>query len=340
MDILIKSYNRPYYLDRCLYSIQKHVCNNDGKIIILDDGTPQKYLDKIQEKFPLVIIKKSEFYQEKIKYTSIGKQPEKYKIPIDFWLNAAKNASDNFILIEDDTWFTDKVNLINIEEEMVENNVMMTKLYWVGNNVINQNKEETNLKDIVLLKPKLSITIPFLYNFVFYKFDKFKIRKTLRLFKIHTDEKHLAYYTIYAVAGMIFNKNYFISLWDNHENKIDEGLQLYNAVKKLKKTKGKLKFARYKKEVLRTGFVSSATNQHKENFEGNIDMFQFNKLLNEAWYSAEFEVINSLPNEIEENEVVKVIQSSGKENMTPKNWILWKNAFKQRYVSIGCKIDY
>jgi len=47
IDILIKSFNRPYYLDRCLYSIYKFVKKTDFNIVVLDDGTPEKYLQKI-----------------------------------------------------------------------------------------------------------------------------------------------------------------------------------------------------------------------------------------------------------------------------------------------------
>ena len=61
MDILIKSYNRPYYLERCLFSIQKHVAKKEN-FFVLDDGTPQIYLDKILNRYPFVTIKKSEFY--------------------------------------------------------------------------------------------------------------------------------------------------------------------------------------------------------------------------------------------------------------------------------------
>lgn len=340
MDILIKSYNRPYYLDRCLFSIEKYVQNNTGDIVVLDDGTPQVYLDKIQEKYPFVIIKKSEFYNEKIQYTASGKRPEIYKIPIEFWLKSASDASDNFILIEDDTWFVSAINLNAIAEEITLNNVAMTKLYWIGNPIINQNKQEVNLENIVLLKPRLLTTFPAIYNFVFYKFDKFKIRKTLRLLKIHTQKKHLAYYTIYAVAGMIFNKNYFLSLWNNHQNKIDEGLQLYNAVKTFKNSKETLKYARLKNEILKTGFISSATNEHKENFSGNVDMFYFNKILNDAWLSNSFDSIHSLPNDIKEEDVIDVLNASKQNTSLIQNWINWRNYFKQKYIAIGCEIDY
>lgn len=339
MDILIKSYNRPYYLDRCLFSINKHVTIGNGRILILDDGTPQIYLDKIEEKYPNVIIKKSEFYEEKVRFTTEGERPKKYNIPINLWVDSAKNASENFILIEDDTWFIDTINLDEVDAEITQNNVALTKLYWIGNKRINQNKKEIFLKNIVLLTPKLFTTIPAIYYFVFYKFDCFKIRKALRFFKINSDERQLAYRTIYAVAGMIFNKNYFTKLWDNHNNSIDEGLQIYNAVKVFIKQKENMQFARYEHEILRTGFMSSATNQEKEEYVGNVDMFVFNKLMNEAWFHNQLDVLSSLPNDIEAQEIITILDANPKKMILSKNWMNWVGNFKSFYIRMGCKID-
>lgn len=339
MDILIKSYNRPYYLDRCLFSINKYVNIGNGKIFILDDGTPQIYLDKIVEKYPNVIIKKSEFYGQKVQFTTKGKRPEKYSIPINLWVGSAREASENFILIEDDTWFIYTIDLEEVNAEIEQNNVALTKLYWIGNSVINQNKKETRLKNIVLLEPKLFTIIPALYYFIFYKFDRFKIRKALKFLKINTDEKQLAYRTIYAVAGMIFNKNYFARLWHNHQNTVDEGLQVYNAVKTFKAEKGKIKFARYNQEILKTGFMSAATNQHKEDYTANVDMFAFNKLLNEAWLYDKMDVISSFPNDINAQEIVRILNDDPKKGISPNDWINWVDSFKGYYLKMGCKID-
>jgi len=339
MDILIKSYNRPYYLDRCLFSINMHVTLGNGRILILDDGTPQIYLNKIKEKYPNVIIKKSVFYEEKVLFTTEGKRPEKYNIPINLWVDSANDATENFILIEDDTWFIDAVNLDMVDDEITRHNVALTKLYWIGNDSINQNKKETKLRNIVLLTPKLLTKIPAIYYFVFYKFNCFKIRKTLRFLKINTHEKHLAYRTIYAVAGMIFNKNYFAKLWDGHQNNVDEGLQIYNAVKVLKKEKDRIKFARYHHEILRTGFMSSATNQHKESYKGNVDMFAFNKIINEAWLYNQIDVISSLPNDIDSQNIIKILDNNSQKNISSKDWMNWVESFKGFYTQIGCKID-
>jgi hypothetical protein len=339
MDILIKSFNRPYYLDRCLFSIFKYVKNFDGTIIIMDDGTPQKYLDKIFEKYPEVKIVKSDMYNQKQVYTLLGKRPIGYEIPVSLWVNTAKKASENFILIEDDTWFVDIINIKEIEREVTNNGVVITKLFWLGNPLLNQNKKEETKENIVLLVPKLYTIIPALYYFIFYKFDRFKIRKTLRFLKINTEERRLAYYTIYAVAGMVFNKEFYVKLWDNHKNKVDEGLQHYNALKLFYKEKSKLNFARYKKEILKTGFMSSATNEHKEKYEGNIDMFLFNKLLNDAWLNNELDVLTSLPNDISEQSIATVIENDSFKRINAQEWIAWKNDFRNQYLSIGCVID-
>ena len=326
-------------MDRCLFSINKHVTAGNGKIIVLDDGTPQVYLNKIVEKYPDVIIKKSEFYEEKVIFTSEGKRPTKYIIPINLWVDSAKIASENFILIEDDTWFIDDINLDEVNDEVVQNNVVLTKLYWIGNSIINQNKSETPLKNIVLLKPKLLTIIPALYYFIFYKFDRFKIRKLLKFLKIQTDEKDLAYRTIYGVAGMVFNKDYFAKLWNNHQSSVDEGLQIYNAVKVLNKQKDEIKFARYNHEILKTGFMSAATNQHKENYAFDIDMFVFNKLINEAWLHNKLDTISSLPNDIYEQEITRILDNDTQKNISSKNWMCWVESFKSYYIQIGCKID-
>ena len=310
-----------------------------GTIIVMDDGTPQPYLDKLLGKYPSILIRKSALYEEKAVLTSQGKRPDDYVIPINLWIETAKSASENFILIEDDTWFTDDINLEEINQQITEDNVVLTKLYWIGNNIINQNTKETPKKDIVLLEPKLLTSIPALYYFIFYKFDRFKIRKALRLLKINTDERQLAYYTIYAVAGMVFNKDYFVKLWDNNKDKVDEGLQVYNAVKILNKEKGRIKFARYSHEILRTGFISSATNQSKENYVGNVDMFVFNKLLNEAWLNNQLDTISSLPHDIDPIQVAELLDNNPDRNILSKDWTRWVESFKSYYINIGCKID-
>jgi len=95
ITILIKSFNRPFYLDRCLQSIEKLV-TGDFKVKILDDGTPEKYLRKIREKHPSAGILTSSQYSQKIKAIKenleSGSEINGFKIPTKMWFEAVKKC--------------------------------------------------------------------------------------------------------------------------------------------------------------------------------------------------------------------------------------------------------
>lgn len=114
MEVLIKSFNRPYYLDRCLASIYRF-CEGFSKIKVLDDGTPENYLKKIQIKYPEVEIVHSSQYQQKNRAIEenlqSGKEIDGFKIPVQMWKKAVENSTSYFIITEDDVWFTKKVNM-------------------------------------------------------------------------------------------------------------------------------------------------------------------------------------------------------------------------------------
>lgn len=338
MDVLIKSFNRPYYLDRCIQSVYMHCLGQELHIKVLDDGTPQKYLDKIQQKFPAIKIYKSEFYKEKVAFTENGKRPEIQNIPIDLWIKVAAESSENFILLEDDIWFTENVNIKNLKTTIEKENLSFVKLFWLGNPILVQEKSSKIKNKLRIFEADLFVENPILYNFIFYKFNRFKIRKTLQTLKIHTRKRHLSYYSIYSVAGVVFNKNYFAALWNSHKNEVDEFLQLYNAVNYKFKNK-KVAFARTEKEIVRTGFSSSATNQFKNYDDVNVDMFEFNKILNDAWFEDQFDAMSNFPSDFNEEKIVEVLQSSKDSKTNVAEWQKWVAKFKNQFTAFGCQID-
>ena len=337
MDVIIKSFNRPYYLERCLHTLYTYVTDLAGEVYVLDDGTPEPYLAKIQTKFPQIKILTSAFYQDKQEKVAQGIPVHEYKVPIDLWVATAQRVSDYFVLLEDDMWFTQAISLTTIEKEMRKNNVVMTKLFWLGNPNLIQHKREIPTPNLVILEPKLYTTLPWLYDFIFYRFYRFKIKRILNLLGIHSEKKRIAYYTLYSVAGMIFEKNYFLAMWQNHKNEVSEGLQLFNAVKKWQASKGSYTVARLPQEVVKTGFISSATNQYKEHYAEAMDMNQFNLLLNEAWFQDKFDSLASLPKDFSSAAVLDLLAS--KESIAPTNWKKWYHNFRKQYIDIGCHID-
>ena len=339
MDILIKSFNRPYYLDRCIQSVYMHCIGEDLRIKVLDDGTPQKYLDKIQEKFPEIKIYKSEFYNQKVAFTEKGERPEIHNIPIDLWIKVAAESSQNFILLEDDIWFTETVNIQELQSTIDQENLVFVKFFWLGNPVLVQEKSSEIKNNIRIFQADLFVNNPFLYNFIFYKFNRFKIRKTLQTLKIHTRKRHLSYYSIYSVAGVVFNKDYFAALWSSHNNEVDEFLQLYNAVNYKFKNKNAA-FGRTENEIVRTGFSSSATNQFKNYDDVNVDMFRFNKIINDAWLRGNFDSMSNFPADFIQENIITVLRSSKDSEVSIEEWQKWVAKFKNQFTAFGCQIDY
>ena len=338
MDILIKSFNRPYYLDRCIESLILNSQNSDYKIVILDDGTPQKYLNKLLDKYPEIKILKSDLYEEKSNAIANDIQNINPKIPIELWVNSAKNASNYFLLIEDDFWFTTAFNLKKFRLNLETDKIKMLKLCWLGNSKLLPEKTISYNKLYSIYSPNLYTENPHLFNLIF-RIDRFKIRKIVTFFRFYSEERFLKYYTIYATSGAVFKKKYFLNLWKNHKNSVDEGLQLLNAVKFINKKKKSSNFGFSNNELMKTGFLSSASNQNKEYENVAIDMFAFNKIINEAWFNNAFDAMENYPNDLNAEKIAAFLINSNNPLAQVSEWKKWVQAFKNQYISFGFKID-
>ena len=123
--IFIKSFNRPVYLDRCLRAIHTFVSPGTG-VTVMDDGTPQKYLDKIKLMYPGVKIALSP--------NCWTKRERRGEIPVAFWKEQVGNCrGDTFLLLEDDQWITGRVELAECVDACKHHRVSMVKLFWQGN---------------------------------------------------------------------------------------------------------------------------------------------------------------------------------------------------------------
>ena len=338
MDILIKSFNRPYYLDRCIQSIVLNSRNSEYKIVVLDDGTPQKYLDKILDKYPEINILKSEFYDEKSNAVANDIHNINSKIPIDLWINSAKNTSNYFLFIEDDFWFTKSFNLKKFRLNLETDKIKMLKLCWLGNSKLVSENTISNNNLYSIFNANLYTENPYLFNLIF-RIDRFKIRKIVTFLKFYSEERFINYYTIYATSGAIFKKKYFLNLWKNHKNSVDERLQLLNAVKFINKKKKSSNFGFSNNELMKTGFLSSADNKNKAYNKVAFDMFVFNKIINEAWFNNDFDVMQNYPNDLNSHKIEELLIRSNNPLSQVSEWKKWVQAFKNQYIAFGCKID-
>ena len=336
MVIFVKSFNRPYYLERCIRSIYLNIVGAELKIIVLDDGTQPKYLKKIQTIFPEVRIDKSPFYDSKTaqirKFIDNDSPIGKLEIPTEFWLSSIrKENADHFILLEDDMWFTDPIDLNSIMKLIHNNNMQLLKFFHFGNKRLISGELTQLANGINSIKPKLLLENPFLFKQLIIH-NRFKILSILGRMGLYDWHEKINYYTIYNVAGAIFSRDYYEYLWKGFSGLVDEDAQLIKAVEYYHKHKDKICYGVYTKDVLRTSFSSSATNMFQD---VRLNVFTYNHLLNEAWFENRFEVMDGYPGDIAENQISGILQEHNHENASPAEWRKWSKRFSAHFEAVG-----
>lgn len=339
MDILIKSFNRPFYLDRCLNSIYSFVSGN-YRVSILDDGTPQKYLNKIQEKYPSVKILKSENYSKKVEAIQenfeSGKEINGFQIPTQLWYNTAKNASDYFIMTEDDVWFSREINTDKLQKEAEKHNIHLLKLGWLGSSRDEQWQEIKEINHAInAIKPKdLFLSYPLIMDWFFYNRLKF-FSILYKLGKVDNQTK-LRYWTLNSILMGLWKKEYWLYIWKDAKGKVDEKQQLRNAAVYYNRFgKENPNFtAQLKNEAMLTTFQSSATNSYHK-YSSDFDVNSFNHIINEAWYNGNFDAMENFPNDFSMDYFTGFI----KDKMNIEAFKDWVEQFKEQYRKQGCKID-
>jgi glycosyltransferase involved in cell wall biosynthesis len=332
MQILIKSFNRPYYLDRCLASISKYVLGFE-KIIIMDDGTPQIYLDKIKQKYPFVDIVYSENYLEKQSFILEKKGESNTTIPSKLWTNSVEKSSDYLVMLEDDMWFTSNIDLDNLQKYLATHDVQLFRLFWLGNSklVDYESKKESQSKE--LCQPKKSIFNRTFFYWIYYRFQR--LNKIKSFFGLYNKADLLAYYSVYGVAGMIFKRDYYLALWHQNQPIVNEMQQLLNAISYLK-NKVKYPIAKPKNELLKTGFISAATHANKEHYSNQTNMFMLNEKLNQLWFNDKIDALENFPKDFSQNYIFDLLKSDSAP--FAENWLNWHDEFKQQYIKLGCEI--
>lgn len=337
-DIFIKSYNRIFYLDRCIRSIKKNI-SGDYLITILDDGSPKRYLDRLQKLYPRIKIQTSKNYPQKSQSVeeniTSGKNIDSFNIPTDLWTDAVKNASEYFIMTEDDVWFTQEIHINDWTEKTKKHKISLLKLGWLNNHRDDQWLNITPIDtEFDATQPKnLFLSFPVVMDcFFFNKFKLFSLGYRLRIFDNRTK---LKYWALNSISMGFWQKDYWLSVWKDAQGKVDEKRQLRNAANYYKKYQQNPNFiARLKNEVMKTTFQSSATNSyHKYNHD--VDVNLFNHLINEAWYNGDFDTMQNFPEDFS----LKYIESFISEKINVEEYRKWVEQFKNQYRNLGCNVE-
>lgn len=337
MDIIIKSFNRPYYLDRCIQSILKNV-NGDFQIKIVDDGTPKKYLDKIAEKYSVEIIPTIN-YNQKSKNITEGKSNNGFAMPTVSWREAVEKASDYFLITEDDVWFCEKIDCLELIDQMQLNNIHLIKLGVLGI------YSDDNYAEIKSLSQELETTYPlktftsnqFLMNmFMFNQFKFFTILYKLGLVDNLTKRK---YWILNSILMGVYRKDYWLYMWKDSINLLDEKIQLRNAgVWFGKNKKNRNLIARTKEEKMKTTFKSSASG-HYHNYDIQLSVDKVNYILNEAWLNNEFDAMENYPKDFSDDYIKTFLDQANHPDAQYVEWFKWAEKFRQQYRNLGAEVD-
>lgn len=333
MDIYIKSFNRAYLLHRTIASIYHYLNNFNGRIVVLDDGTPQKYLDKINHLFPHVEIVKSPYYEQKSNDISLNKVPEKV-IPANFWRDEVLRGSEYFILLEDDMWFTQPINYKNFVKDIYDLKMDMVKFMWLKNNVLISDGIIQTTEYFKLVDPKVLTKNYFLFD-AFFRTNKWKLGSIAKRLFQHKEEL-LKYYQLYIVAGGIFSKRYYNACWKLDQNNVDELKQ----ISQLLSSKIPFRTGNSNQEILKATYKTTATLISKDHLCATVDIFKINKFLNEEWLKGNSYDISDFEKDIPTEWMKKCIVNNDILNTNLfAEWEIWYKAFSLSYKKIGCDVE-
>ncbi|MFN3020024.1 glycosyltransferase family 2 protein [Chryseobacterium sp. TY3] len=340
ITIIVKSFNRPYYLDRCLKSIYQNL-KGEFEIKVLDDGTPKQYLEVIQSKYPNVNIFISNQYLEKIQAIEdnilTGKKIDGFTIPTDLWYKEVKSSSDYVLVTEDDVWFTKFINIDEVVREMKSFSIPLLKLGWLGNYSDDKNLIIDKLSDhLNKTQPeKLFTSNKFVMDmFMYNKYKFFTVLYKLGLVDNKTKRK---YWSLNSILMGVYQKEYWLSIWEDAKGKVDEKQQLRNAAAWYNDNKNAV-FARTNQEVLKTTFKSSATGSYHK-YADQFDVNRMNFILNEAWLNNDFDAMENYPRDFSDDYIMYFLDKANHPAAQSTEWKKWANQFKQQYRDIGAEVD-
>jgi len=337
-DIFIKSFNRPFYLDRSIASVYKFVSGN-FQIKVLDDGTPEEYLDKIRAKYPKVQILLSDNYQKKVKAIddnlSTGKAVNGFEIPTKFWFDNVKNGSDYVIVTEDDVWFTNPINVDKICDEAKNFDISLLKLGWLGNKSERQDLDMKSIsEDIESAKPKGLLFFPKKLTEAFF-YNHYKFYTILYKLGKADNTTQRKYWALNSILMGFFNKKYWLEIWKEMDGKVDEKRQLINASVFYRKHRQNPNFVcRLKTESMKTTFQSSATNSYHE-YGFDFDVNIFNHLINRAWLKGDFDVLENFPGDFSKQYIKSFVESE----INFPEFEKWADQFRKQYENMGCQTE-
>jgi glycosyltransferase involved in cell wall biosynthesis len=316
INVYVKCYTRAAYLDRCLTSIKRNLTGYE-RIILLDDGLPDRHLARILERHPDLDVRRSQKAVGPALPPTASPQERAARDPARFWVEEiGKDPHPFFLLLEEDTWLTGPLNLPLILRNMQANNAVTLRLFWNGNPAFS-GADEVFISSLFEDGGRMDYYAPV-------------VRSLGDLFKV------------FSVAHSVYRTDYWCNSYNGIPRWNDEPYALRKAHEYLNRQRAaglKARFAKTEREMIRH-CVSSTTRDDSGGVgvQRKINAALYNDAMNQAWLEGVFDPMAGYPQDVPEDVLLPLFA----QRLTPDQiaaWRLWKEDYLAMYRRMGCALE-
>lgn len=232
-----------------------------------------------------------------------------------------------------------------IVESMNQENIKLTKLGWLGNKQDNKclDNKCLDIKPInqylQSVYPKDLITGSTIYM-EYFMFNKFKFYSLLYKLRLVDNKTKRKYWALNSILMGLYQKDYWLYMWKDSKNELNEKIQLKNAAVYFHKNKSNKNFiARTNTEVMQTTFKSTASGVYHQYDKINLDINRINKILNEAWLKGEFNSMENYPKDFSDGYIKHFLDKENHPDAQYDDWYQWAEKFRKQYRDLGAEVD-
>ncbi len=305
MDVVVKAFSRPFYLDRCLTSIRSFADNCAG-VTVLDDGLLPEARRCLEARHPQVRFvsapwceTKPRIIRQRMRQPVVMAEPqsefaaslERVLVwpgemdPLIFWRDAIGGMeARHILLLEEDTWITAHLDLALVEAEMERANCLSAAIFChdgkaFGEVVTRAEVGETAIFEVVEapMPPRRDLAD-----------------------------------TYFPVSLAFYRREFWLSCHEQAASWLPEAPihdHAVDVVAAMIERGEKPSFARIMPEVLTHGF-SLSTRIPPSQYGADITLYDISDLLSEAWRQDRLDPMHDFPADFSEAYLSALIGSS------------------------------
>lgn len=324
-NIYIKCYSRPLYVDRCIRSIRMHV-RNHGDIILLNDGMGEQYVERLQRDHPDLILRQSPklragivatpanqaFQERRSKFRELD-----YLDPVHFWCaEIGSDAGPYCLIIEEDCWFTEIIDVAALAEEMAKNRILAASMMYEN---VNYAASRRTLQEI----------LNFWITEEGRRIEVFKPRLSPKWSRSWTEG-----YRVFPIANCLISTDFWTNSYEGNLHWTNEHHALIKALRfwEIGLDRGiEFRFANVAGGVIRHCTTStSRTDAGGSGITSTVDTQVLNDAMNELWISGQLSSLTGFPNDIGVDTLVEALRLSVPASQIDA-WEHWRSEYLRKF---------